>query len=287
MRCLWIPRPTHFLGLFDLQNGAELVLLSLLLNKLSGVFGVLAIFTGAEISALQFSMYTYSLFLFGILLALAPHIHKRSSLSVLSFAYLYLLDSLINGLYTVVFGISWFLVLSASHLSAVSPISNAGQTIDQTSGFTTPEANVSRVEVLAYPAENIANGQDAVAVGIPASAPPNLGLGSGVMQPESATSIFIISLFWMIRIYFVLIVFSYAREVVRSSATPAEDAFEGRNGGEGWKGRLGRALISVNRGYWDGSDGYNPLGTKFRRSTEDEERRTGGNGHRRVRSLEV
>jgi hypothetical protein len=246
--------------------------MSLIINKLSGVFGVLAILTGAEISAVQLSMYFYSLALFTLLCILTPHIRSRSPLAALSFAYLYLFDSITNILYTLLFAVSWFLVLAQKHQTAIKPIAAAGSTIDSAAGFTTPTVNVSHVDVLASPAGSITGGQDAIALGIPATEAS--GLGAGVLQPESATSILILVILWAIRLYFLLIVFAFARQAVRSSATPAEEPFEGRNNGEGWKGRLGRALLGAGRGYWEGN-GWAPFGgNKFRRSTEP------GNGRR-------
>lgn len=258
LRFLRMPRPTHFLGLFDLQNGAELILMSALLNKVSGLYGILAIFTGAAISGLQLSMYIYSILLAILLVILTPKLHHRDPLAALSFAYLYLFDSLINALYTVVFGISWFLVLSAKH-----PLSSAAKTIDETAGFTSPVYNVTNVEV-------IQSGQEAVAVGMNVDgAAQQPYLGAGMLQPESPTCVLIIAILWVVRAYFVVIVAAFARSVVMESATPGEAPFEGRNYGEGWKGQLGRALVKVGRSYWIGKDGWVPLGGKFRRSRDE------------------
>lgn len=212
-------------------------------------------------------MYVYSLSLFGFLCYLTPSIRKRSPLAALSFAYIYLLDSVINIAYTILFAVSWFLVLAAKHATSPAVVASAANTIDKTAGFTSPALNVSAVNVVVTPADTLMGGQNAVAVGTPADAAAT-GIGAGVLQPESATSIFIIAIFWTIRLYFVVIIFAWARHVVRTSATPSEEPFEGRNNGEGWQGRLGRALIGVGKSYWQG-DGWAPLGgNKFRRSTE-------------------
>ncbi|KAI5805115.1 Inositolphosphorylceramide synthase subunit Kei1-domain-containing protein [Geopyxis carbonaria] len=283
-RFLRIPRPTRFLGFFDLQIGAELVFMSVVINKMSGMFGVLAIFTGAEISPVQLSMYFYSLVAFALLCILGPMLHRRSPLGAVSFAYFYLVDSIVNILYTVLFGVSWFLVLADKHGS--TPLASSGKMIGSTSGFTNPALNVSHVDVVAAPANNIGDGQDAIALATPAETVAASGLGSGVLQPESATSIMIISILWAIRLYCILIVFSSARKVVRSSATPAEPPFEGRNGGDGWQGRLGRGMVNIGKGYWEG-DGWAPFGAKFRRSTEPEDRRRFNRGHVRLTSLDV
>lgn len=41
--------PQRFLGVFGLRTGAEIVLLSAVINKVSGVFGVLSIITGLHL----------------------------------------------------------------------------------------------------------------------------------------------------------------------------------------------------------------------------------------------
>jgi hypothetical protein len=197
-------------------------------------------------------MYFYSLSVFALLCYLTSPIRRRSPLAAISFAYLYLIDSIINIAYTILFSASWFLVLAAKHAST-SVASTAGM-MDDAAGFTSPTFNVSEVNVVAAPADSVTGGQNAVAVGTPADA-AGAGIRAGMLQPESATSILIIAIFWTIRLYFVVIAFAWARQVVRSSATSTEEPFEGRNGGEGWKGRLGRALIGVYKGYWRG-DGW-------------------------------
>ncbi|KAA8908847.1 Inositolphosphorylceramide synthase subunit Kei1-domain-containing protein [Sphaerosporella brunnea] len=248
-----LPTPKKFMGFFDLQYGAELTLMSLLINKCSGIFGVLAIFSGAHISGVQLSMYFYSLSLFSLLCFLTPRIRHRSPLAAISFAYIYLIDSVINIAYTVLFSVSWFLVLAARTASS-SVASSAGKTMDNNAGFTSPAFNVSEVNVVASPADSVVGGQNAVAIGTPADAAAT-GIRAGILQPESATSILIIAIFWTIRLYFVVIAFAWAREVVRSSATSTEEPFEGHNDGEGWRGRLGRSLIGLYKPYWRG-DGW-------------------------------
>lgn len=237
-----------------------------LFNKISGLYGIMAMLIGAEISTLQLSMYFYSLLMFGVLIYTLPKIHQRNPLAAISFAYLYLADSLVNALYTLLFGISWFLVLASKHNSAMRPVESAGEAIDNTAG---PSSgfNASEVDVVTFPG---ASGQDAVVIG---SGEGTSFLSSGVLQPEGSTSILIISVIWLIRVYFVIIVMAFAREVVRGSATPGEAPFTGRNYGEGWQGALGRALVSCNRRYWEGKSGWIPFGSKFRRSVEPEDGR--------------
>lgn len=120
-------------------------------------------------------------------------------------------------------------------------------------GFDTPVHNATHLA---------SGGQDSMAVEGTGSL-----LSAGVLQPESATSILIISVLWVVRFYFVVIAFAFARNVVRDSAA-GEAPFSGRKDGEGWKGRLGRGLVKLGGGYWKGEDGWERFGSKFRRSED-------------------
>jgi len=306
-RLLRLPRPKTFLYLMSLRTGTELITLSIAVNKLSGLYGMLALVTGVHLSPLQLSMYIYSLLALVLTAFLAPHIRKQSPLQCLALAWFYILDSIVNAAYTVAFSVTWFLVISQHHSDAQGHTApgGGGKMMDDTAGFTNPKYNVSQVDIVATPAPGLADGQDAVAVGKPGSpgtTASSPSLGHGVLQPESVPSIVVISALWAVRVYFILVVMAYARSVLRqhlytSSRTKfyastddvAENPFaEGASEGEGWKGKLGRIMVSVGRGYWLGSsqdDGWTRgMGGKFRRSTdvvgpvERERRRRSGTG---------
>ncbi len=192
----------------SLRTGTELIALSLLLNKVSGIYGLLALLTGFTLSPLQLSMYIHSVAALVLTAYLATFVRKQSPFHCLALAWFYILDSIINACYTAAFAVTWFLVVSQHHRTN-GPVNvgpgNAGKTIDETAGFTSPEHNVSHVEVVASPANGLKTGQDAVAFGVPgSSADPSLG--HAVLQPESITSIVVISLLWAIRMYFILVV---------------------------------------------------------------------------------
>ncbi|KAL8807308.1 MAG: hypothetical protein Q9182_000813 [Xanthomendoza sp. 2 TL-2023] len=275
-RLFRIPRPQTFLYLMSLRTGTELITLSLLLNKVSGIYGLLALLTGLHLSPLQLSMYIYSLVALVITVFLASHIRTQSPFHCLALACFYILDSLINAAYTAAFAITWFLVISQHHSDASGDKAPGpgGLTIDETSGFTSPQYNVSHVNVVAAPDQGVSPGDEAVTVGQPgfSTTAPGPSLGHGVLQPESMSSIITICSLWVVRIYFVLVVMSYARLVLRQhlavtsrattashtggkSSTMAEDPFsphlvEGR----GWKGKLGRIMVALGKSYWLGSE---------------------------------
>lgn len=258
----------------SLRTGTELSILSLLLNKVSGLYGLLALLTGLHLSPLQLSMYIYSLFALLITILLAPHIRTQSPFHCLALATFYILDSIINAAYTALFGITWFLVISQHHSDANGNTAPGagGETIGNTAGFTSPEFNVSHVDVAVGPDQGVP-GETIGAVtsgslGSPVTTAASPSLGHGVLQPESISSIVAICALWSIRVYFVLIVMSYARLVLRryvastsrtgtggKSSGLIEDPFAMHlPEGKGWKGRLARTMVNVGRGYWLGSE---------------------------------
>ncbi|KAJ9193639.1 hypothetical protein DTO164E3_5056 [Paecilomyces variotii] len=318
-----IPRPETFLYVMSLETGASLITLSLLLNKISGLYGLLALLTGYHLSPVQLSMYVYSLGALGLTAFLFPHIRKHSPLQCLSLAWFYLLDSLINAAYTAAFGVTWFLVVSQHYHNA--PTSGPGsETMEETAGFTNPKYNVSSVQAAAGPDAGVLSpGQGAVAAAHPATAPAgSLGataqgvpsLGHGVLQPESFQSIGFICALWGIRIYFVLVMLAFARHALRQyvatgsprhhqvpthsrnvsvascNAEIDRDPFSARSpDGQGWQGKLGRAMVRFPRSYWlggpDDANWASAIGRRFRRRgevntgpTERERRRRSGTG---------
>ena len=258
----------------SLRTGTELSTLSLLLNKVSGLYGLLALLTGLHLSPLQLSMYIYSLVALLITIFLAPHIRTQSPFHCLALATFYILDSIVNAAYTAIFGITWFLVISQHHSDANGNKAPGagGETIGDTAGFTSPAFNVSHVDVAVGPDQGVPGEKNEAvtsgSLGSPAITVASPSLGHGVLQPESISSIVAICALWTIRLYFVLIIMSYARLVLRRYvASTSRTGTGGRASGliedpftihspegRGWRGSLGRTMISMGRGYWLGSE---------------------------------
>ncbi|KAG9228727.1 Inositolphosphorylceramide synthase subunit Kei1-domain-containing protein [Amylocarpus encephaloides] len=268
-----IPRPRTFIYFMSLRTGVEMIALSMLFNKVAGFFGLLAVLTGFRLSPLQFSMYIYSVAALVLLAFLAPHIRKQSPFQCLALAWLYLLDTVINTAFTSAFAVTWFLAVSANKSGSPVPGSAPGSgTIDDTAGFTSPIYNASGVNIVVTPGKGVAGGQDAVAVGAGSisatGSTPTIGQGVGV--EESIPSLMLVFMFTLIRMYFILIVMAYARQVLRqhvysSSSTKlhlhtdsnaessADNPFAvGSPEGEGWRGKLGRVMVKVGESYWLG-----------------------------------
>ncbi|CAG8227848.1 unnamed protein product [Penicillium salamii] len=264
-RFLRIPRPESFLYVMSLETGASLITLSLLLNKISGFYGLLALFTGYHLSPVQLSMYLWSLIALGLAVALFPHIRKQTPLQCLALAYLYVFDSLINAAYTAAFGVTWFLVVS-QHYDSGKAVGPGGDTIAQTAGFTSPKYDAAYVEI-----QNTKEGNNFIA-----HPPRSDDLSNVVLQPESLQSIIFISLLWAIRVYFVLVMLAFARQALRlwvaiprhtqlpthsrnvSVASVADidrEPFSPYSpDGQGWEGKVGRIMIGIGHSYWLGEE---------------------------------
>jgi hypothetical protein len=291
-RLLRLGRPQKFLYTMSLSTGASLITLSLLINKLAGLYGIVALFTGYHLSWFQLSMYTYSTIALVLTAYLSPHIRKQSPLQCVALAWFYVLDSIINAAFTAAFAVTWFLVLAQHDAGQADKTGPGAGTMDDTSGFTDPKLNVSRVEVFATPQAGVSGGQDAVAAAVPAStaagASGNGKLQDVVLGAESMNSIGVIITLWTIRAYFCLIMLAFARMVLRqhiaasgaksssytsasANASLAENPFsESKPEGQGWTGKLGRMMISIGRSYWLGSDEDDSwmYGMKFRNNVE-------------------
>ncbi|KZM23904.1 uncharacterized protein EKO05_0009292 [Ascochyta rabiei] len=291
-----IPRPRTFLQKMSLRTGAEIITYLQVINKVSGLYGLLAILTGASIDGFQLSMYTYSTLALVATVFLYKHIRLQSPFETLLLAHLYALDSVVNALYTALFGIAWFYTLAAHPDEQSSLPGQHG--ISDNAGFTSPKHNVSEVNVVASPAGGVAAGHNAVAGGVPHNGAPGVGagLGNAVFQSGSIMSISLISAFWALRVYFVFVMLAFARQCLRqhlaahaasagwyssnsmqTTATDlAENPFlEGRAQGAGWKGKLGRAMLSGAPKYWLGADAegewQHAVGGKFRKNTQLEQ----------------
>lgn len=245
-----------------LRTGTEMISLSMLFNKITGFYGLLAILTGVRLSPLQISMYIYSVAAVFLLAFLVPHIRKQSPFECVALAWFYVLDTVVNTGFTAAFAATWFLAVSADQANTGIPSSAPGAgMISDTAGFTSPEHNVSNVVV--NPASGATAGQD-----IGTTAPMgNPSLAHGVVGvEESLPSLIVVVGLTLIRVYFILIMLAYARQVLRqhvmaTKSVPhaAGDGAElenpfanGSPESQGWTGKAGRFMVAVGRGYWLG-----------------------------------
>lgn len=223
---LRVPRPKTLFGMISLQTGTEVISLALVFNKVTGVYGLLAILTGYQLSLLQLSTYVYSIGVLVLLANLIPHIRKQSPFECLALAWMYILDTAVNGVYAAAFGLDWYFKSQSTD-----------GTDTQTSGL--PNFVVEGVEGLRQEA----------------------AIHGKVVPQETATSMLLIVGATLIRVYFSFVVMAYAKQVLQKYMQlmilegPGVDDLEGPFAedlpdGEGRKGRLGRLMVSYGRGYW-------------------------------------
>ncbi|TEA19411.1 Inositol phoshorylceramide synthase regulatory subunit kei1 [Colletotrichum sidae] len=220
------------MGCIGLQTGTEVISLILLFNRLTGLYGLLAILTGYELSVTQLSMYFYSL---GVVVCLAmcfPHVRKQSPFEVLGLAWLYIVDTLLNVGYTTFFAVMWYLNSSALEKHPGSAGVPAGAEI----------------------------AEDALANGAPVV--PDVPKTTKHIGPqESWMSLGLIVSVTVIRIYFALVVMSFAQNVLQRfnemgweeegrKKGPDGPFSQGEPEGEGYRGRVGRVMLALGRGYW-------------------------------------
>ncbi|KAF8463527.1 Inositolphosphorylceramide synthase subunit Kei1-domain-containing protein [Kalaharituber pfeilii] len=260
LRSLHLPRPKRFLYFMPLSLAADVIALALLVNKVSGLYGLFALLTGAPLSVVQLTMYIYSLFVAAILVYfLIPGIMAKRPIECVAFAWVYVVDSVVNAAFTGLFGVGWFLTgPGAVHV----PASGSGSLFR---GNATVPAGASEDEQVPV---GTVGGEDGAA---PAA---------GILPAESLASITIIVVLWLVRVYFCLIVLSFARKVVRGEDTTSTSSLLSPSSSSsryapfrpyhpsgisnislidaepGWKGKLGRALVGVNRPYWEGDAAY-------------------------------
>lgn len=190
-----------FLGLMSLQTGAEIVAIALLINKATGLYGLLAILTGFALDGVQLSMYLYSVAVLVTLVALLPHIRRHSPFQNLLLSWVYIIDTALNTAYTAYFAVEWFLA------SEGNP---AGDAIEQAT--------------------------------------------------DTAASMVLITVFTLVRLYLMVVVMSFTRQVMLAyvaslegdKGMTARPFAVGTSEGEGWRGKLGRAMVSVGLEYWIG-----------------------------------
>ncbi|KAG5941851.1 hypothetical protein E4U53_007335 [Claviceps sorghi] len=222
------PRPQSLFGLVGLQTGTELISLALVFNKVTGIYGLLAILTGYQLSLLQLSTYVYSIGLLGLLVHLIPHIRRQSPFECLALAWLYFLDTAINGAYTAVFGLDWYFASTSSSAGGEAKASSL------------PNIVIEGFEGLRR--------QSAIR-------------GEVLLPQETATSMVLIVGLTLIRVYFTIVVMAFARQVLQKYMQlmilegPGVDERDGPFAidlpdGEGRNGKLGRLMVSFGRGYW-------------------------------------
>jgi Inositolphosphorylceramide synthase subunit Kei1 len=155
-------------------------------------------------------------------------------MKIVAYSYFFALDFLINILYTILFALIWFLIVSDSE-STPAPGSKIFDSLKSTAGF--EYTDVANSHIIATPNPNPMIGQHASLVG-------ETGIATDPGSAGSMFSVMSIFVFWLIKIYFIIIIFSYARGLVVGSDLTSTSFSLGSNPWE----KAQRWMISGN--YW-------------------------------------
>ncbi|CCH62143.1 hypothetical protein TBLA_0G02010 [Henningerozyma blattae CBS 6284] len=100
--------PNSFFILFPLYLGVELILGICILNKCSGFYGILALFTGHPLSIVQWLTYIWSIFTLLIYTQGMFHIKKPNVYLFSQIFTIFSLDTIFTLFLTLYFALDWF-----------------------------------------------------------------------------------------------------------------------------------------------------------------------------------
>ncbi|GAA6059762.1 hypothetical protein JCM10212_001970 [Sporobolomyces blumeae] len=182
------PMLDSFCGM-DLKLGATLISLFAVLNKVAGAYGMLAVLLAGG-SALsqpvgQLTMYVYSIASLAVFIWGLQKIGEENGPKSLVYAHLFAIDHLVGTLYTSLFAAIWYLYtphdgrrIANSDAQKAMMGNNTGTGLD----------DVGRVEA-----------------------------AMGVWQSERGFSGAVLVIGWMLKVYFILCLYSYALHVRRGT----------------------------------------------------------------------
>ncbi|KAI9444485.1 Inositolphosphorylceramide synthase subunit Kei1-domain-containing protein [Lactarius indigo] len=185
------PRPFNsVLGFLDLKTGVTVVVLFAVLNKVAGVYGLIAMLTGAGGNAAQLTLYIYSvLALAGLAWGLRT-INDENPKHMLYFAHVFFADHILNTAWTVYFAVNWWLY--TPHDGRRNANSPAQQAIIE--GYIGQHQDMS-------PEERAAAAER-------------------VWRAEKSQALTIIILGWLIKFYFAALLYSFAHHLRRGTYRP-------------------------------------------------------------------
>ncbi|KAJ3571917.1 hypothetical protein NP233_g3447 [Leucocoprinus birnbaumii] len=177
---------SSFLGLIDLKTGVTIALLFALLNKVAGVYGLIAVLTGAGGSFAQLSLYIYSVVALVALTWGLRAVKDEDPKQTLYFAHLFAADHVLSTAWTVFFTLAWW--IWTPHDGRRQANSAAQEAIKKTANITSHLTEEER---------------EAAAMAI--------------WNHEKGTAAFVIAISWLFKLYFALLIYSYATHLRKGS----------------------------------------------------------------------
>ncbi|KAJ6569426.1 Inositolphosphorylceramide synthase subunit Kei1-domain-containing protein [Mycena capillaripes] len=176
-----------FLGVLDLKTGVTIALLFAVLNKVAGVYGLIAVLTGAGGSFAQLSLYIYSVLgLVGLGWGLQV-VKAEDARKTLYLAHLFCADYILSTSWTAYFAVKWWW-----H----TPHDGARQA--------NSEAQEDLIKVAHITGSTLTEEQRAAAAAL-------------IWNQEKGTAFAVILVSWLSKIYLALLIYSFAIHLRKGS----------------------------------------------------------------------
>ncbi|WVF71641.1 hypothetical protein IAT40_006449 [Kwoniella sp. CBS 6097] len=207
-----LPRPgaafNSFLGLLDIKLGAEIILLFGLINKVAGLYGLIVVFVGGSFTQLLYYAYSTAT-LFAFLWGLKV-VKSESAAPTLLLSHLYVLDHVIA---------TFFHYLFYQHYWYVVP-HDGRRTANSQAQQDLIDLALSRGEI-AQPSHS-GSGADEGLDELRAA------LAGEIWDAEKGFAIWTLVFGWLLKIYFMFILYSYAAHLSSSTYHTLPLTFRGK-----------------------------------------------------------
>jgi len=191
LRPEWRLRPFQsFLGCIDIKTGVVVALAFAMINKVAGVYGLIAVLTGAGGSAAQLSLYIYSCIALAAFVWGLRAVTQEDPKYTLYFAHLFAADHVLNTAWTVFFAVMWWMY--TPHDGRRQANSPAQEEMAQAGA-----AQAARIHNMTKQEREFA--------------------AMELWDHEKGTAGAVIALGWFAKIYFAMLIYSYALHLRKGS----------------------------------------------------------------------
>ncbi|TFK74940.1 DUF1753-domain-containing protein [Pluteus cervinus] len=175
-----------FFGLLDLKTGVIVALLFALLNKVAGVYGLVAVLTGAGGTFAQLSLYIYSVLALIALTWGLKAVKEEDPKHTLYFAHLFFADHILSTAWTVFFAVVWWVYTPHDGRRQANSAAQKEMMEGGPAGHVLTEEERERAAM-------------------------------AIWNHEKGTAAAIIIVSWLFKIYFALLIYSYASHLRKGS----------------------------------------------------------------------
>ncbi|CEH16821.1 Protein of unknown function DUF1753, Golgi [Ceraceosorus bombacis] len=183
----WI---TSFMLLLDLKVGCTVITFFALFNKIAGIFGIIAVFSGGTFA--QITLYIYSIGTIGLLLWALRGISDENACKTLRFAHLFLADHLVSSFWTLHFAMHWYTLQPHDGSKPQLAPHQAGL--------------MDLIEKI----ENSYEIPGSIKHHVPLAGQERVDAAQQVWKEERSFSAAVLAAGWVLKVYFALILYSYA-----------------------------------------------------------------------------